>query len=58
MIEPNGVPDDFRRGYGRLLTELVKIFSLDKRSGKVELHFLEGNPKELKDPSFNVRLDR
>lgn len=51
------IPEDCREGYARLCAVLVKYFSVDKISGKAEVHFKEGVPMTV-EPSPRIRLDK
>ena len=57
MSEFQTIPENCREAYARLCAELVKLFSLDKRSGKSIVQFKEGVPMEI-EPSPRIRLDK
>lgn len=58
MNEPEiTIPPEFQEGYRWLLAEMVKFFSIDKRSGKAEVNFKEGVPEEL-EPSPRIYRKR
>ena len=57
MTELEQIPEECREGYARLLVELVKFFSVDKRSGNAMLEFKDGVPMLVK-PSPNVHLNK
>jgi len=51
------IPEECREGYARLVSEMVKFFSIAKRSGKAEVNFKEGVPMNIV-PSPNVHLNK
>jgi hypothetical protein len=51
------VPEHCRQGYARLVSELVRFFSVDKLSGKAIVNIKEGCPMEV-EPSPRIRLDK
>ena len=51
------VPHEFRNGYSRLVWQLVKFFSLDKRNGNAVINFQEGAPKVV-EPTPRITIDR
>ena len=57
MSELQTIPENCREGYAKLVSQLVKLFSLDKRSGKSIVQFKEGVPVEI-EPSPRIRLDK
>ena len=57
MKELEQIPEECREGYARLVSEMVKFFSIAKRSGKAEVNFKEGVPMNIV-PSPNVHLNK
>ena len=57
MGQFDDIPEDCRAGFARLVSELVKFFSKEKRSGEAVVRFKEGSPMEV-EPRPKVHLGR